>query len=185
MTFHKGIVGVRSAIACIIIVASPCCVPGHVLAQQAYPMLMSIEPVAAQVGQTTEHTLKSRYSMDGAYRVLVSGEGVTGEVVPHTGSEPPKLPQQSLQVKFTVAPDSLPGVRDVRIATPRGVSTVAQLVIAHDPIFKEPADNDLPSPPRRSPFQQPSVAGSKRRRMSTSTSFRQRVVSRFVSSFVA
>jgi hypothetical protein len=144
MTFHKGIVGVRSAIACIIIVASACCVPGRGLAQQAYPMLMSIEPVAAQVGQTTEHTLKSRYSMDGAYRVLVSGEGVTGEVVPHTGSEPPKLPQQSLQVKFTVAPDALPGVRDVRIATPRGVSTVAQLVIAHDPIFKEPADNDLP-----------------------------------------
>ena len=144
MTFRKGIVRVRSAIAVIAIAASVCLASGRAHAQQAYPMLMSIEPVAAQVGQTSEHMLKSRYSMDGAYRVLVSGEGVTGEVVPQTGTEPPKLPQQSLQVKFTVAPDALPGVRDVRIATPRGVSTVAQLVIAHDPIFKEPADNDLP-----------------------------------------
>jgi hypothetical protein len=50
-------------------------------AQTAYPMLMSLKPVAAQVGQSSEHTLKSRYTMLGAYNVVVTGEGVTGEII--------------------------------------------------------------------------------------------------------
>ena len=41
--------------------------------QTPYPMVMSLEPVAAQQGQTSEHTVRSRYNMFGAYRVLVSG----------------------------------------------------------------------------------------------------------------
>lgn len=113
------------------------------VAQQAYPMLMSVDPVAAQIGQVSQHTIKSRYSMAGAFRVLVSGGGVTGEIVPPAeGSEPPKGPLQALQVRFAVAEDALPGVRDVRLATPQGVSTVAQLVIGHDPVVSEAADNN-------------------------------------------
>ena len=50
-------------------------------AQTAYPMLMSLKPAAVQVGQTAEVTVNARYSMVGAYQVLISGEGVTGEVV--------------------------------------------------------------------------------------------------------
>ena len=50
--------------------------------QTAYPMLMSIEPAACQLGSHSEHTLKSRYGMQGAFDVLVSGTGVRGEVVP-------------------------------------------------------------------------------------------------------
>jgi hypothetical protein len=49
--------------------------------QTAYPMLMSLRPAAVQVGQMAEVTLSSRYSMYGAYDVLVSGEGVTAEVL--------------------------------------------------------------------------------------------------------
>lgn len=112
-------------------------------AQQAYPMLMSLDPVAATIGRSSEHTLRSRYSMDGATGVLVSGEGVTGEIVPPVGKEPPKLPLQTLQVKFTVAPDALPGVRDVRIVTPRGVSTLAQLVVTPSPVVAESGENNV------------------------------------------
>jgi hypothetical protein len=50
-------------------------------AQRSYPMLMNLSPTAAQVGQSSEHTVESRYSMFGANQVLVSGDGVTGEVV--------------------------------------------------------------------------------------------------------
>lgn len=131
--------------------------------QTPYPMVMSLEPVAAQQGQTSEHTVRSRYNMFGAYRVLVSGTGVTGEVVP---PEPPpekkedakkedqaadkkeekneeKKPNvERLKVRFTVAPDALPGVRDFRIATPQGVSTVGQLVIAADTVVRESGNND-------------------------------------------
>ena len=113
--------------------------------QTSYPMLMSLQPVAAQVGQTSEHTIKSRYSMFGAYQVLVTGTGVTGEIVhPETKDEdvesPPKL--ETLPVRFSIAPDALPGVRDFRIATPRGASTVGQLVIVREKIVKESGDNN-------------------------------------------
>ena len=51
------------------------------LAQKSYPMLMNLSPAAIQVGQASEHTVESRYSMFGANQVLISGEGVTGEVI--------------------------------------------------------------------------------------------------------
>lgn len=113
-----------------------------VQAQTSYPMLMSLKPVAAQVGQTSEHTLKSRYTMFGAYDVIVTGEGVTGEIVhPEIKEgETPKL--QEIKVRFTVAADALPGVRDFRIGTPNGVSTLGQLVVAGDPISQEDGDNN-------------------------------------------
>ncbi len=114
-------------------------------AQTAYPMLMSLKPVAAQVGQTTEHTIHARYSMYDAYQVFVTGAGVTGEIVHPEKKEadkdtPPNL--EEMKVKFTVAPDALPGVRDFRIATPRGVSTLGQLVIARDAVVVESDKND-------------------------------------------
>ena len=50
-------------------------------AQTSYPMVMSLEPVAAQVGQTSTHQVRSRYSMFGAYDVLVSGSGGRGRIL--------------------------------------------------------------------------------------------------------
>lgn len=117
-------------------------------AQTSYPMLMSVKPVAAQVGQTSEHTVSSRASMWGAFQVLVSGSGVTGEIVPPETKATEKDPRpnlQSLKVRFTVAPDALPGVRDFRIATPQGVSTLGQLVIAREPVVSESGKNDSPA----------------------------------------
>ncbi len=107
-------------------------------AQTSYPMLMSLKPTAAQVGQTSEHTISSRYSMYGADRVLVSGAGVTGEIVhpeKRADAKPPSL--TTMKVKFTVDPGALPGVREFRIATPSGVSTIGQLVIVRDKVIAE------------------------------------------------
>ncbi|HUP80981.1 MAG TPA: hypothetical protein VM260_20700, partial [Pirellula sp.] len=100
--------------------------------QTAYPMLMSIEPAACQLGSSSEHTLKSRYSMLGAFEVIVSGTGVRGEVVP--GVEDAKADSkaktgETLVVRFQVDANADPGIRDVRIATPRGASTVGQIVL--------------------------------------------------------
>lgn len=120
---------------------------GRLWAETAFPMLMSLKPVAVQVGQSSEVTVNSRYSMYGAYQVLVSGTGVTAEVVlspvkPEDLAKKPTL--EKLTVRFTVAVDAQPGVRDVRIATPQGVSTVAQLVVVCDPVIAEAAKNDTP-----------------------------------------
>ena len=112
-------------------------------AQTPYPMLMSLKPVAAQVGKTSEHTVQARYNLYGAYQVLVSGTGVTGEVAPPEKPKDGKEPNLTkLKIKFTVAADAKPGVREFRLATPRGVSTIGQLVIGRDGVVTEAAKNN-------------------------------------------
>src|SRR5215470_5481645 len=95
----------------------------------SYPMLMSVKPAAAQIGQTTEHEVSARYNLHGARQIIVSGEGVKGEVVPPEKKEGEKPPETKpnlpkIKIRFTVAPDAVPGVRDFRIVTPQGASTV-------------------------------------------------------------
>jgi hypothetical protein len=117
-------------------------------AQTAYPMLMSLRPVAVQAGATAEVTISSRYTMAGAYQVLVSGEGVKAEVVP-----PEKKPDDATKkaavdktkIKITATKKAMPGVRDLRIATPQGVSTVAQLVIVREAVIVEVGVNETPA----------------------------------------
>jgi len=122
----------------------------------SYPMLMSVKPAAAQVGQTTECEVSARYILSGADQVIVAGEGVTGAIVPEEKSDkdPKEEPKpgkrqgrgqknaSKIKVRFTIAPDAIPGVRDFRIVTPLGASTVGQIVVARDPIVSESADND-------------------------------------------
>jgi hypothetical protein len=47
-----------------------------------------------------------------------------------------------MKVRFTADAAALPGVRDVKIATPQGISTVGQLVIVQDPVVYETAKNN-------------------------------------------
>lgn len=115
----------------------------------SYPMLMSVKPAAAQIGKATEHEVTARYNLYGASRVIVSGEGVVGEVIPpekKEGEKPPETKPNLLKMKirFTVAPDAVPGIRDFRIITPQGASTVGQIVVARDNIVSESAPNDTP-----------------------------------------
>jgi hypothetical protein len=120
---------------------------GDSAAQTAYPMLMSVKPVAVQVGKSAELTISSRYTMAGAYQVLISGEGVLGEVLPSEAkpTDPAKkATMEKTKIKVTASDKALPGVRDVRLATPQGVSTVGQLVIVRDPVVVETGANDKP-----------------------------------------
>lgn len=135
-----ALIGVACLASCVSLA------PASVFAQTSYPMLMSVKPVAVQAGATAEVTVASRYSLDGAYQVLVSGVGVAGEPLP---PPPPTDAKQkpnvtALKVKFTAAADAIPGVRDFRVVTPRGVSTVGQLVVTRDPVIVENGPNDKP-----------------------------------------
>jgi hypothetical protein len=110
-------------------------------------MLMSLKPLAAQIGQTTEHEVAARYNLYGAYQVFVSGTGVTAEVVDggiKPGEPPPeKKPElPKIKLRFIVAADAVPGVRSFRVATPQGASTVGQVVLVRDPIVYEADAND-------------------------------------------
>ncbi len=110
-------------------------------------MLMSLKPVATQIGNATVHELNARYNLAGATQVIVTGEGVVGEIVPDEVSKPEDASRNDItsskcKLKFTVAAEAMPGVRDFRILTPHGVSTVGQLVIARDPVVSESPEND-------------------------------------------
>lgn len=123
-----------------------CLAGGALRAQTSYPMLMATSPLAVQVGTTAECEVTSRYSMRGAYQVLLSGQGVTAEVIlPEEKERKPgeKAPDiTKLKVRFTVAADALPGPRDFRIATPPGASTIGQMLVVADPIVREERKND-------------------------------------------
>lgn len=124
------------------------CITVTAHAQTAYPMLMSLKPVAVEAGTTVEATVSSRYSMQGAYQVLISGTGVKGQIVPpeprkDDAAKKPAL--EKLKIKLAAAGDAMPGIRDVRVATPQGISTVAQLVVVRDPVIVETGSNDTPA----------------------------------------
>jgi hypothetical protein len=132
---------------CLLLATGILGLPSLASAQIAYPMLMSARPVAVQVGASGECTVNSRYTMHGAYQVQVTGRGVTGEVLPppakpEDAQKKPELTQ--MKVRFTAAANAAPGVRDFRIATPQGVSTVGQLVVVRDPVISEATKNDKP-----------------------------------------
>src|SRR5438128_6752548 len=83
-------------------VASPCFADN-------YPMVMAINPVAVQVGKTSECEVVARYSLHGAYKILVTGTGVTGEVDPPEPAKPGEKPAakkpntEKLKVRFKVS----------------------------------------------------------------------------------
>lgn len=141
-----------SLIGCIAVGVSGCLclLSGYASAQtnNSYPMLMSLKPTAAQIGQATEHELNARYNLAGATQVLMSGVGVSAEVLPNEQEKPEDKSRNDVmaskaKIRFTVAPDAVPGVRDFRVITPHGASTVGQLVVGRDPVIHEVADNDV------------------------------------------
>ncbi|VAX37474.1 hypothetical protein MNBD_PLANCTO02-2241, partial [hydrothermal vent metagenome] len=113
-------------------------------AQSYYPMIMSLEPTAAQRGKTSTLTVRSRYTMFGASKVWVSGKGVTGKIVtPMKKKKKGKAsPFTEIQVAFNISANVLPGVRDFRIATPNGASTLGQLLIVRDNVIFEQKKNN-------------------------------------------
>ncbi|HEY1187241.1 MAG TPA: PPC domain-containing protein [Gemmata sp.] len=111
-------------------------------AQTSFPMITHVSPVAVQRGATSEVTVECRTSsLAGAYKVLVEGTGVTavvlaGPTAPGAPKAPaPVVPACKLQV--TVAPDAAVGVREFRIASALGISSLGQLLIVDAPVTPE------------------------------------------------
>jgi hypothetical protein len=80
--------------------------------------------------------------MHDTFDVLVSGSGVRGEAVAAQVKPGEKPNLQEMKIRFSVDAQARPGVRDFRIATPRGASTVGQLVVVRQPVIQETASND-------------------------------------------
>jgi hypothetical protein len=112
-------------------------------AQTSFPMITHALPVAVQRGTTADVTVSGQMDFAGAYKVLVGGTGVTATVVPEPAAKPPV---RAVRLRVTAAADAPPGVREFRIATALGVSSLGQLLVVDDPVVLEAAAGGMPQP---------------------------------------
>lgn len=108
-------------------------------------MITHVHPVAVQRGKTVEVTVEGQMNFFGAYKTLFEGTGLSAEIVPQKA--PPPMPPappllRNTKLKITAAPDAALGVRELRIATELGISSVGQLLIVDDPVVLEAAANN-------------------------------------------
>lgn len=115
-------------------------------AQTSYPMITHATPVAVQRGKTTDVTVEGRMNFAGAYQALFEGTGISAEIVP---PPPPaknapvkKLIVTQVKLKVTVAADAALGVREFRLASNLGISSIGQIVIVDDPVILENSANN-------------------------------------------
>src|SRR5262249_21136817 len=131
-------------------------------AQAARPLILYTFPAGLQRGQTTQVTAAGPADFAGAYRVLIQGTGVTAEVVsttppwdgkpetinsaqiPDVGGGAAPTPA-TITVRVTAAPDAEPGLREFRVATPRGISNASWLAIGDEAEVLEKEPNDTPA----------------------------------------
>src|SRR5262245_48825172 len=103
--------------------------------QTSYPMITHATPVAVQRGKTAEVTVDGQMNFDGVHAFLIEGKGVTAEVLPDQAAAKEKSPPPkgkatrvagNTKLKVTVAPDAPLGVREFRLASKLGISTLGQ-----------------------------------------------------------
>jgi hypothetical protein len=130
-----------------LVFALPClvCVAPFGEAQTSFPMITHAHPVAVQRGKTTEITVDGQMNFFGAYQALFEGTGITAEVVPQKppAAVPPAKPMvRNVKLRVTVAAGASVGVREFRVATSLGLSSIGQLVVVDEPVIEENSANN-------------------------------------------
>jgi hypothetical protein len=107
-------------------------------------MLLSTYPTGAQRGKTVEVTVNGAQNLYGAKDVMFEGTSVKAEVLPHGDPKNSNTKQtvNTVTMRVTIAPDAPLGVREFRLVTPRGISSVGLFVIGDDPEVAETEPND-------------------------------------------
>jgi hypothetical protein len=131
-------------------IPAPC--PG----QTSYPMTLRVEPSAVTRGRSVEITVTGQENFDGAWAVLCQPPGLRGEVL-KVEKVPQKAAQRGggrrrratsqVQARLSVGPDAPLGPRELRVATPQGMSSIGLVVVVDHPVVAEADDlaNDLPA----------------------------------------
>ncbi len=136
MRLHLLLVGALGALALQPLTAA---------AQTSFPMVTHVMPVAVQRGQTTEVTVAGQQNFLGVYKALFEGTGLSAEIVPEKAAKavPGQKPLvRSVKLRLTVAPDAALGVREFRLASTLGISSVGQLVLVDEPVVQEKSVNN-------------------------------------------
>jgi len=107
-------------------------------------MITHTMPVAVERGKTSEVTVQGVNNFFGTYQALFEGSGISAEVIVPAGRK--KNPVvNAVRLKLTVAADAQLGVRELRLASKRGISSIGQLVIVSDPVVSETSVNNIPA----------------------------------------
>jgi len=118
-------------------------------AQTSYPMLLRVEPVAVTRGQSVEITIAGQENFNGAFGLLCQQPGLRGDVLSVETTEPPQAKARTnrrrratpqVKARLEVGAQAPLGPREVRVATPQGVSSVGQLVVFEHPVVPEADD---------------------------------------------
>jgi hypothetical protein len=124
-------------------------------AQTSYPMLGRVEPTALQRGKTAEVTITGSgtgnlSNFAGAWQILCEGPGLTGELTApgsDASAQGPRVQKTAIKARLTAEPSAPLGLREIRVATPQGVSSVGLVVLVDSPVVTEADDraNDNPA----------------------------------------
>jgi hypothetical protein len=98
------------------------------------PNVTSVLPAGGQVGTKATVTVGGA-NLQGATALLVAGEGVQAQITKNTEAA-------SLPVELTIAPNVAPGVREVRVVTPRGTSNAGRIWVGSYPEAVEVEPNN-------------------------------------------
>lgn len=99
------------------------------------PNVGFVFPPGGQVGQKATISINGG-NLQGATQVLVSGTGVQAQITKNTEAG-------ALPVELTIAPDAVPGMRELRVVTPRGSSNAGRVWLAAYPDTNEAEPNNL------------------------------------------
>jgi hypothetical protein len=106
-------------------------------------MITHATPVAVQRGKTAEVTVEGQMNFQGVYKALFEGTGITAEVVtPPSAKAPESAVVRSVKLKLTVTADAALGIREYRVASSLGLSSIGQLLVVDDPVVMESGVNN-------------------------------------------
>lgn len=105
------------------------------------PSVGFVFPAGGQSGQKAAVTMNGG-NLQGATAVLVSGEGVEAKITKNDNAA-------AIPVELTIAPNTPPGVRELRMVTPRGVSNAARIWISPYADLSETEPNNTLAAPQK------------------------------------
>jgi hypothetical protein len=106
--------------------------------QTSFPMITHVHPVAVQRGKTAEVAIEGQMNFAGAYKALFEGKGLSAEFASSSAA----AALRTVKTKLAVDQNAVLGVREFRVATTIGISSVGQLVVVNEPVVVEAAANN-------------------------------------------
>jgi hypothetical protein len=119
-------------------------------------MVTHTSPVAVQRGKTITVAVFGQMNFAGIYKALFQGQGIKAEIIPLRGPKPlpkrkGKFPVRQVHLKLTVDAAASLGVREFRLASNLGVSSIGQVVVVDDPVVVKKGNNNTPARANRIP----------------------------------